>query len=621
MRGGALIRILLLSLSLGLSGCASLGQWLLPGSSEQPAGGVDGSIAATHIAYELQVQAPAELRQLLLSHLDLARFQSVSAGERLSAAELNRLVAAAPAQARSLLETEGYFEALITMRREREAGLQRVILQLEPGARVQIAAVEIGFVGALQDADAQSPADEQALVQRLRASLTAAWSLPVGEPFQQARWSAAKGELLARARAEGYPLARWAHSAAQIDAEQRQARLTLLLDSGPLVRLGALQIEGLNHHSELVVQRLAGFSSGQPYTEKLLLDFQERLQQTLLFDGSSVDIQPEAENAAATPVLVRLREAKLQDLTLGVGYNLDTGPRVTLEHLHRKPMGLSLRSRSKLDLGRDRSSAELEISSHPQTDMQRNIGAIALIDDRSTSLASRSLGLRLGRLRETASDERLLYVEALRAVARGEGQRVSAGAYSINGQWIRRRLDDLLLPSHGHAALLQLGLGRADDSTSASGPYGRLQLRLSGYHRLGGRWQGQTRLELGQVFAKQTIGLPQALLFRSGGDDTVRGYAYRSLGPLKDGVEVGGRALLNASTELQHPLSARLPMLWGAAFVDAGQAAERWSDLKPVWGYGLGLRLRSPVGALRLDLARGHALQRWRLHFSVGIAL
>ena len=79
--------------------------------------------------------------------------------------------------------------------------------------------------------------------------------------------------------------------------------------------------------------------------------------------------------------------------------------------------------------------------------------------------------------------------------------------------------------------------------------------------------------------------------------------------------------LLTGSAELARPISARYPALWGAVFVDAGNAAQRWSDYKPVLGYGVGLRVRSPVGSLRLDIARGEELQRWRLHFSVGIAL
>jgi translocation and assembly module TamA len=52
-----------------------------------------------------------------------------------------------------------------------------------------------------------------------------------------------------------------------------------------------------------------------------------------------------------------------------------------------------------------------------------------------------------------------------------------------------------------------------------------------------------------------------------------------------------------------------------------GNAAERLGDLRPVVGWGAGVRWRSPIGPLRLDLARGQDLGQWRLHFSVGIVL
>ena len=65
---------------------------------------------------------------------------------------------------------------------------------------------------------------------------------------------------------------------------------------------------------------------------------------------------------------------------------------------------------------------------------------------------------------------------------------------------------------------------------------------------------------------------------------------------------------------------ASMPSLWGAMFVDAGNPANDFGSLKPVLGYGVGVRWRSPVGPLRLDLAWGQAVRKLRLHFSVGIA-
>jgi translocation and assembly module TamA len=127
-------------------------------------------------------------------------------------------------------------------------------------------------------------------------------------------------------------------------------------------------------------------------------------------------------------------------------------------------------------------------------------------------------------------------------------------------------------------------------------------------------------LELGQVLSPDLGSVTESLGFRAGGDESVRGYAYRSLGPVRDGAVAGGKVLMTGSVEVARPLSPALPALWGAGFVDVGDAANGWRDLSPVVGTGVGLRWRSPVGPLKLDLAYGHAVRRVRLHFSIGIA-
>ena len=57
-----------------------------------------------------------------------------------------------------------------------------------------------------------------------------------------------------------------------------------------------------------------------------------------------------------------------------------------------------------------------------------------------------------------------------------------------------------------------------------------------------------------------------------------------------------------------------------ATFVDAGDAFDATSDMKVALGYGLGVRVRTPIGPFRLDLAYGQESRQVRLHFSVGVA-
>ena len=150
--------------------------------------------------------------------------------------------------------------------------------------------------------------------------------------------------------------------------------------------------------------------------------------------------------------------------------------------------------------------------------------------------------------------------------------------------------------------------------------FSRATGRLTGYWQMGELWYGQGRIQLGQVFSRPNVSVPFTLLFRAGGDESVRGYAYQSLGPTdSSGTAAGGRVLATGSLELARPFSAQTPSLWGAAFIDAGNATARWNHFQPAIGWGVGLRWRSPVGPLRIDLAYGEQVRRVRLHFSVGI--
>jgi translocation and assembly module TamA len=85
-------------------------------------------------------------------------------------------------------------------------------------------------------------------------------------------------------------------------------------------------------------------------------------------------------------------------------------------------------------------------------------------------------------------------------------------------------------------------------------------------------------------------------------------------------VLVSGRKMITTSLEIARPISPKRPSIWWAAFIDAGNAADHWSDFEPALGYGVGLRWRSPVGPLRIDVAYGEELKEARVHFSVGIA-
>jgi translocation and assembly module TamA len=601
-------RLLALLLVAVLSGCATKAPQ--PPQPEAAPGIPADAPAVYSLDIRVDGDRASELRALLLQNLDLARYRASEAA--LSRVELARLAAAAPAQAEVLLETEGYFNAKADVDRD-PADETRLRLVVKTGPVMRVGKVELEFTEGLGEDGAAA----------LRDSLRQAWPLQPGAAFTQSQWASGKSELLLHARTGGFPLAHWGETAARVDPDAQTAELHLVLASGKRARLGALRIEGLKRQSPDTVERLAGFGTGDAYTEQKLAEFQERLAKTQLFDAVRVQLLSDTLDADGTyPVQVTVTESALQQATVAVGYHSNNGQSISVEHVHRLPFGLPVRARSKLQLSRALNSAELELSSHPQPDLHRNLASMQVEQDRSGATIATNLGLRVGRLYEAPQDERLSYVELLRARETTGGQVDTNLALSANQQWIRRRLDSSLLPTDGYQSLALVGLGYAHGGGAEdSGPFARLQLKLGAYKPLGAHWYGSARAEVDQVVVHDSVGVPEKLLFLAGGDDSVRGYAYRSLGPQKNGLTVGGRVLAAGSLEIARPFTMSMPSLWGALFVDAGNAASRWSDYHAVVGAGFGVRWRSPVGPLRVDLARAMETGKWRLHFSVGITL
>jgi translocation and assembly module TamA len=613
--------VLLAAAGLGLlGGCAAL----------QP--GADPQAPPPPPPVDVVVEAPDALATLLRTHLDLARLARDAAGESIGELELRRLENATPAQARELLATEGYMSPEIRVTRDTDAQAERprVRVSVAPGPRTRIESVDLQPRGALAESAAAGDADARALIDDWRAS----WALPAGEPFTNGAWRGAKNAGIAMLRSAGYASATWGDTLADIDARRARAALSLQADSGPLYRTGALIVEGLERQDRKSVVNLADFSPGTPATESLLLDYQERLQRSGLFERASVTLEPDPAQAAAAPVTVRVGEAPLQQATVGVGISANSGARLTLEHLHRRVFGQRATLRNKLEWGTKRSAWEGELASHALPGLYRNLLGYAAERVESDTDVVSSLRTRLGRSYDTQRIERLAFgeIERVRTRPTLAGQQaqvarsdVLAATLNFHGVW--RDVDSILLPTRGQSLALQSGIGsvRSLDAdggrvAQSSGGFSRLHLRVHWWRPFGDDWYTQARIEIGQVFAGDTVAVPETQRFRAGGDDSVRGYAWRSLTPQLGGVDVGGRVVATASVEVAHPVSARLPNVWWAAFVDAGRAADHWRGFEPAWGAGFGVRWRSPVGPLRADVAYGEEVKDWRLHLSVGIA-
>lgn len=568
-------------------------------------------------AFDLVIQAPDGLRQLLESHLELGRYRQV---EDLDDAEIARLIVLAEKDARELLATQGYFSPEVRIARE-PGPRPRLVVTVEPGQPTVVGAVDLGFEG-----DIATSTDSDAV--RQREGIRAAWELPVGQTFTQGRWDAAKIDATRRLVARRYPAGRIGYSLADVDAASRQARLGLRLDSGALFRLGELRVTGAERYDPLLVERLARLPRGMVYDQEKIVQAQLRLVGSGYYESAFLFVDPEADPAAA-PVQVTVREAPLQKVVFGLGFTSDSGPRVSLDHIHNQMPLLGWRAVSRFSYDKNTHLLNTEWSALPRESGWRWFHSAQLQrENNAGSYTVDSARVRSGQNKSGDHIDRSVFLQYDYSVSEGIDPPPSASSLSLNWGWTGRYFDSPSSPTRGNGLALEIGVG-----------YTLLGERLP-YLRTDGRWLGilpigsadtpsgaarrprlALRAEAGAVTAKEQAQIPQTQLFLTGGDTTVRGYSYRQIGVVTDQNQiVAGRYLAVASIEWQQPivLDGKLSDYEGVVFVDGGSVADKPRDLKLKLGVGAGVRWRSPVGPLQADIAYGVDVSDFRLHLRFG---
>ncbi|WP_025916062.1 autotransporter assembly complex family protein [Herminiimonas sp. CN] len=561
---------------------------------------------ADNLQYTVVLDAPPGLQDLLEKNLDLNRWHD---NPRLDAGQLQLLYRQAPEQIRTLAATEGFYTPVITSEMVQQGQAWRIQFTVEPGAPTLVGAVDLAFQGAIAS-------------QPQAAGLRNGWALPPGLVFRQAEWEAAKNGLLRKLLLERYPRARLTQTQATVDPLAHTAALQVVIDSGPEMRFGALAIDGLQRYPATIISRINTIKPGDPYNEAALLELQSRLLDGGYFSRVDVSAEieaPEQPGSAALPavlpVKVSVTENQRKKAGIGVGYSTNTGNRakLTYEDLNFLQRELKLKSALTLETKKQSAAADIYL---PLTErgVQYSAGLSYVRSDIEDELSKVS-SIAFKRSWGKPALERNLTLEYLsekREIAGIVPRRSRALPLSYGATW--RQTDSLLFPTEG--SIIHAQLGGALGGLLSDQSFGRGIVRIVHYTPMGKKDLAILRGEFGTLASRSKNGVPDAYLFRAGGDQSVRGYAYQSLGVAQGAATVGGRYLMVGSAEYQHWF---LPQ-WGAAvFADAGNAADTIAELKPKAGYGVGARWRSPVGPINLDLAYGQADRKVRMHFSLGV--
>jgi translocation and assembly module TamA len=526
-----------------------------------------------------------------------------------SAGSLRRYASTAEAQVEEALRALGYYSPMIQWEVVEQPGDDeipaRLVLTVQPGEPIRVRSRQVSIEGpASRDPDFVGTLPEKP---------------SEGDVLNHGQYSTLRQTIQNRATRLGYFDGEFTTRRLEVNPEQHTADISLVFRSGVRYRLGEVSFKEGHGFEEQLLEQFVRFEPGEIYHADKVARLSGDLSNSGYFSGVDIDASPGKAEDGVIPVSVDLTTRPPRSVAAGVGFSTDVGPRFSgnwREHWIN-PMGHRRGAQTELSAPRQNVGAWYELPlDPPMTDSIRLSAGYQRedIEDVESEL------LTLGQQWKHQLDNGWLQVASIR----WEGERFRIGDDDPEQS-------SLLLPGLGYSKL------QADSPLDPSRGY-RIQFDVTGSHRavisdvdilhanvlvkglytLADNHRFLSRFQFGGVATNRFSDVPPSLRFFAGGDQTVRGYGYETLSPRNsEDVAIGGRYLMVGSVEYQYEFTENWRV---AAFVDEGNAMDDLSDPLAT-GAGVGIRWISPVGPLRLDVAKGLDPEfggEWRIHFSMG---
>ncbi|VUT08140.1 Translocation and assembly module TamA [Klebsiella pasteurii] len=489
------------------------------------------------------------------------------------------------------LKALGYYEPTIDfdLRPPPARGRQVLIAKVTPGEPVRIGGTEVILRGG-----ARTDRDYLDLLKTRPA---------IGTVLNHGDYDGFKSSLTRVALRKGYFDSEFNKSQLGVSLDRHQAFWDIDYNSGERYRFGPVTFEGSQIRDEYL-QNLVPFKQGDYYTSQDLAELNRRLAATGWF--SSVVVAPQFEKSRQTKVLPLqgvVSPRKENTVETGVGYSTDVGPRV--KGTWRKPWmnsyGHSLTSSLSLSAPEQQLdfSYKVPLLKSPLEQYYLMQGGFKRTDLNDTKADSTTLGV--SRFWEMSSGwQRALNLRwSLDHFTQANVTNTTMLIYpgvSVN----RTRSRGGLMPTWGDSQRYSVDYSNTMWGSDIN--FIVMQAQDVWIRTLYDRHRFVVRGNLGLIEADNFSKVPPDLRFFAGGDRSIRGYKYKSISPKDDdGKLMGASKLATGSLEYQYNVSGKW---WGAVFVDSGEAVSdiRESDFKT--GAGLGVRWQSPVGPIKLDIAR-----------------
>ena len=537
-------------------------------------------------------------------------------GKEQGESRLEYLLSQAERQTRMALEPFGYYNPTITVNAPREGDALRVVIQVDKGEPVRVRQSDVVITG---------PATRDRYLQEDLAD----FQPREGEPFDHTTYEASKVVITRRLAERGYFDADFTQRKVEVTRAQNAADIFLSWDSGRRYNMGRISFNQ-DYFREGLFDPLVYWEEGSYWHEGKLDRLRESLTKLDYF--STIDIQPHPELADddwRVPVDVNLTLAKRTVYTAGLSYGSESGPGVRggVERRYVNRRGHKLNT--QLDYAQKRKSflVSYRIPAFLWLDGWYTFAASAY-DEQTRYIDMRNYKLiasRSGEVNErwtaivsmNALRERWLYSSA--DASAGAVRQYSTLVYpQLTADYVN--VDDRAFPRSGMSgnATLRGGIGGAGSDTS----FIQADATVRWYVPLGDSDRLILRGQAGTTWTSDLVAMPPSLRYFAGGDRSIRGYAWREVGPRTpppDKYALGAKHVVVGSAEYEHYFGGGP---WGAAaFVDTGSAFDDTIDLHT--GVGVGLRWKSPVGPVRIDIAHGlnKPDSQFQLYLNIGADL
>lgn len=386
----------------------------------------------------------------------------------------------------------------------------------------------------------------------------------------------------------------------------------------------------------------------------------------MVLPDESKDIRPTLAEGEAPPILAGRKPAeqvfhdkkvplyvfvmadKPKDAQIGIGWGSDSGTRLTGKLENNLMNKKGFQSGIEIGFAEHQKTANAYISrplSHPVNDKasanikfeQKDIEqSVVGFDVRTNTLETTLSRTRIKenswhrnywfryRLDDLKTNAPIATLEDLpvRFLASGARQNALLAGYSMS----KSVQNNLTAPTVGYRQSYSLELGGQKFGSDANMVF--LRAGVGGVYSFGNNQWGTNRanqlvgrLDLGYLWTDNFEKVPYSLRYFAGGDQSVRGYNYESLSPISSGGYLtGGQALAVGSIEYNREIREGLRV---AAFADAGNAYDKNFKNDTKIGLGVGVRYASPIGTVRVDIAKGvadkHNSTPIKLHFLIGL--